>query len=178
MDMDVFEGNTYEGHTLIPFLEKISSRFNLGKPVVVADAGLLSRRNIEALKALEYEYIIGARLKSEPDKIKQRILQKNWNEGETLTIKKDDDSRLIVAYTIARANKDAKNRLRGLKRLERMVNKGKFTKANINNRGYNKYLRLNGNVSIEIDYDKFEQDRKWMDSRLRYQYQPREKTGY
>ena len=39
---DIYEGNTYEGHTLIPFLEKISRKFSLDKPVVVADAGLLS----------------------------------------------------------------------------------------------------------------------------------------
>ena len=36
---DIFEGSTYEGHTLIPFLEKITRKFNLNKPVVVADAG-------------------------------------------------------------------------------------------------------------------------------------------
>jgi hypothetical protein len=40
---DIFEGNTYEGHTLIPFLEKINKKFNLEKPVVVADSGLLSK---------------------------------------------------------------------------------------------------------------------------------------
>jgi transposase len=34
---DIFEGKTYEGHTLIPFLEKMSGKFNLGKPVVIAD---------------------------------------------------------------------------------------------------------------------------------------------
>ncbi len=56
---DIFEGNTYEGHTLIPFLEAISGKFNLGKPVVVADAGLLTNKNIEALREGEYEYIIG-----------------------------------------------------------------------------------------------------------------------
>ena len=36
---DIFEGNMYEGHTLIPFLESISKKFHLGKPVVIADAG-------------------------------------------------------------------------------------------------------------------------------------------
>ncbi len=158
---DIFEGNIYEGHTLIPFLEKISNRFKLGKPIVVADAGLLSRDNIEALKAREYEYIIGARLKNEPDKIKQQIRQKDWSDGKILTIKKDDTTRLIVAYTANRAIKDEHNRRRGLRRLERLVAKGRLTKANINNRGYNKYLKLKGEVSIEIDYQKFEQDKKW-----------------
>jgi len=158
---DIFEGNIYEGHTLIPFLEKISARFRLGKPVVIADAGLLSKDNIEALEARGYEYIIGARLKNEPERIKQQILQKNLSEGQAMTIKKGEKTRLIVAYRASRAIKDEHNRNRGLRRLERMVEKGKLTKANINNRGYNKYLRIKGDVSIEIDYDKFEQDKKW-----------------
>lgn len=158
---DIFEGNIYEGHTLIPFLDKMSARFGLDKPVVVADAGLLSKDNIEALEARGYEYILGARLKNEPKKIKQQILQKNLSEGQIITIKKRGKTRLIIAYTTKRAVKDEHNRKRGLKRLERMVEKGKLTKANINNRGYNKYIRMKGDVSIEIDYDKFEQDKKW-----------------
>lgn len=47
---DIFEGKIYEGHTLIPITEKISKKFNLSKPVVVADAGLLSTNNIKELQ--------------------------------------------------------------------------------------------------------------------------------
>ena len=60
---DIFEGNTYEGHTLIPFLDKTSKKFNLQKPIIVADSGLLSKSNIKALAEQHYEYIIGARIK-------------------------------------------------------------------------------------------------------------------
>jgi hypothetical protein len=67
---DIFEGNTYEGHTLIPFIKKISLKFNLNKPIVVADAGLLSKENIEALESKGYEYILGGRLKNESASIK------------------------------------------------------------------------------------------------------------
>jgi transposase len=59
---DIFEGNIYEGHTLSPFLEKTSQKFNLDKPIVVADAGLLSNENIKALEDKNYEYIIGVPL--------------------------------------------------------------------------------------------------------------------
>ena len=47
------------------------------------------------------------------------------------------------------------------KRLEKLLNKGKLTKANINNRGYNKYLKMEGDVKISIDKEKFEDDAKW-----------------
>lgn len=157
---DIFEGNIYEGHTLIPFLEKIAKKFNLEKPIVVADAGLLSNDNIKALEDKNYEYIIGARIKNEQEKIKQQILEKKLKDGETLKIAKGNN-RLIVAYANNRATKDEHNRKRGLQRLEKQIKKGKFTKSNINNKGYNKYLKMKGDMVIEIDYEKFNADKCW-----------------
>ncbi|WP_372946929.1 IS1634 family transposase [Mariniphaga sp.] len=158
---DIFEGNSYEGHTLIPFLEKMKQRFKLGKLVVIADSGLLSNDNIAALEANGYEYILGARLKNESGKIKTEILQHTFSDGDTTSITKDEKTRLIVNYSMARATKDEYNRKRGLTRLEKQVKAGKLTKSNINNRGYNKYLKLSGEVSIEIDYEKYNQDKVW-----------------
>lgn len=158
---DIFEGNIYEGHTLIPFLENISTKFNLDKPVVIADAGLLSKENINTLEEKSYEYIIGARLKNEPDTIKKQILERKWSDGKVVGIKRNETTRLIVAYASNRARKDENNRKRGLERLEKQIKSGKLTKANINNRGYNKYLKLNGEVTVEIDYEKFNGDKQW-----------------
>lgn len=158
---DIFEGNSYEGHTLIPFLEKMEQKFKLGKLVVIADSGLLSNDNIAALEANGYEYILGARLKNESGKIKTEILQLTFSDGDTTSITKDEKTRLIVNYSTARATKDEYNRKRGLTRLEKQVKAGKLTKSNINNRGYNKYLKLSGEVSIEIDYEKYNQDKVW-----------------
>lgn len=158
---DVFEGNIYEGHTLIPFIEKISKKFNLDKPIIVADAGLLSNENIKALREMDYKYIIGARLKNESEKIKKQILEKQLGDGQMLCIKSQAKTRLIVAYATNRAIKDEHNRKRGLQRLEKQINAGKLTKSNINNKGYNKYLRLVGDISIEINYEKFNNDKSW-----------------
>ena len=158
---DIFEGSIYEGHTLIPFLEKIAAKFNLERPVIVADAGLLSNDNIRMLTEKGYRYIIGARLKNEPERIKQKILQRKLTDGETIRIDKPNNTRLIIAYAINRAAKDEENRRRGLQRLERQIKAGKLTKSNINNKGYNKYLKLQGEVTIEIDYDKFNLDKAW-----------------
>lgn len=158
---DIYEGNTYEGHTLIPFIEKMSDKFKLGKPVVIADAGLLSNENIKALEEKGYEYIIGARVKNESEKIKAQILSYSFSDGATICIQKKGKARLIVNYSDSRSKKDAYNRKRGLSRLEKQVKAGRLTKSNINNRGYNKYLRLNGEISIEIDYEKYKKDQEW-----------------
>ncbi len=158
---DIFEGNIYEGHTLIPFIEKISKKFNLDKPIVVADAGLLSNENVKVLEEKGYQYIIGARLKNEPEKIKSQILEKQLGDGQIMKIKKHDNTRLIVAYSNNRAIKDEHNRKRGLLRLEKQIKAGKLTKSSINNKGYNKYLKLTGDITIEIDYEKFSHDKSW-----------------
>ncbi len=158
---DIFQGNIYEGHTLIPFLKQISLKFNLGKPIVIADSGLLSKANIDALVEQQYEFIIGGRIKSETKEIKNKILKKSYIDGQIISIKTDYKTRLIVSYSDKRAKKDQHNRNRGLKRLEKKIKSGKLTKESINNKGYNKYLKLNGKILVEIDYDKFNQDNKW-----------------
>lgn len=158
---DIFEGSIYEGHTLIPVLEKFEKRFNLKKPIVVADAGLLSGDNIKALARNGYSFILGARIKNESSAIKEKIEKAHFTEGTIFKFQKNDGTSLFVSYSATRANKDKSNRERGLKRLEKSLKAGRLTKSNINNRGYNKYLKMEGDVSITIDYKKFENDAQW-----------------
>jgi hypothetical protein len=51
--------------------------------------------------------------------------------------------------------------MRGLKKLRRKVHSGRLTKEHLNNRGYNKFLRLDGEVKIEIDETKIAQAARW-----------------
>lgn len=158
---DIYEGNTYEGHTLIPFLEKISEKFDLDKPIVVADAGLLSTNNLKALEDAQYEYILGARIKNEGKKIKKKIFEKSYKNGQLRSIQIQNNRRLIVGYSQKRAAKDEHNRKRGIEKLKKRIKTEKLTKSNINNRGYNKYLKLSGEILIELDFEKIEEDKKW-----------------
>lgn len=157
---DIFEGNKFEGHTMLPVLNRFKKKFNLENLIVVADSGLLSNDNIENLKADNYEFIIGARIKKEEKKIKEHILALTLKDGESTTIKKKDLT-LIITYSEARAKKDKHNREKGLRRLEKQVRRGKLTKSNINNRGYNKYLKLEGEIKVSVDQERFFEDAKW-----------------
>jgi transposase len=67
----------------------------------------------------------------------------------------------LISYSDQRAKKDQYNREKGLKRLEKNVKSGKLTKSSINNRGYNKFLEMDGEVSIKIDQEKVTEDAKW-----------------
>lgn len=156
----LFEGNTSETKTLIPVLESFQDKLHIDKPIVVADAALLSQKNIDALQENKYEYILGGRVKNETEKIKTKIIALDIQEGKPKEFK-HMNGRLIVSYSSKRAHKDKRNREKGLKRLEKRVHSGKLTKSHLNNRGYNKYLKMSGEVSIAIDYEKFENDSVW-----------------
>ena len=67
----------------------------------------------------------------------------------------------MVSYSEKRAAKDRHNRERGLARLEKNLKRGRLTKSNLNNRGYNKYLKLIGDVQVQIDYEKYNADQLW-----------------
>ncbi len=161
MAYEVFEGDKYEGHTLIPVVQAFKKKYNLPSLIIVADAGLLSTENITELIRLDYPFILGARLKNETDTIKQQILSQTYTDGKTFTIYKQKNIRLIVNHSAKRAKKDAHLRKQGLERLEKSLKSGKLTKEKINNRGYNKYLKIKNEIAVEIDYIAFRADNKW-----------------
>lgn len=59
---DLFAGNTFEGHTIIPVVTGLAKKYHFTNLTVVADAAMLSQKNIDALVAAGISYIVGARL--------------------------------------------------------------------------------------------------------------------
>ena len=157
---DIFEGNKFEGHTMLPVIDAFKAKYNLQQLAIIADSGLLSKSNIKELQVKGYEFILGARIKNETDAIKKKILALNLKNGESAVIKKND-LRLIISFSEERAKKDRYNREKGLRRLEKRIKTGRLTKSSINNRGYNKFLKLEGEIIITIDKEKIEQAGKW-----------------
>ena len=160
---DMFEGNTFEGHTIIPVIEQMQKKYKLPKPIIVADSGLLSKDNVHKLIEQKYEFILGARIKNETQKMQSEILAqtKNLKNGENIVLEKPDKTRLIVSFSEKRARKDAHNRDKGLKKLRERFTSGKLSKEQVNNRGYNKFLILENEVKISINESKIEDDKLW-----------------
>lgn len=158
---EIHEGNKFEGHTMLPVIDAFRTKYGLDKLIIVADSGLLSNDNIDQLNRKGYEFILGARIRNETKQFKDEILSLGLQNGQSTVIKKDGTQRLVISYSERRAKKDRINREKGLSRLQKKVKSGKLTKASINNRGYNKYLILNGEVDVKIDMVKYEEDGKW-----------------
>lgn len=164
IDYDIFDGNTFEGHTLLPVLKKIQEKYNFKRnPIVVADAALLSKDNIKQLGEQKYQFIIGARIKNESENVQAEILKQATviQDGEGFVIRKVNGIRLAVTYSQQRAKKDAANRVRGLKKLASRIKSGLLTKQSLQNRGYNRFLTIEGKATISIDEAKVKQDERW-----------------
>jgi transposase len=157
---DIYQGNKFEGHTLLPIIDSFKSKYKIEKLTIIADSGLLSQSNIDELQTKNYEFILGARIKNQKYTVQQKILNLQLKNGESQLIQ-TNDLKLIVSYSDDRAKKDRYNREKGLRKLEKQVRTGKLTKSSINNRGYNKYLKLEGELNVKIDLEKFNQDAQW-----------------
>jgi transposase len=157
---EIFEGNKFEGHTMLPVVNAFKEKYQLGHLVIIADSGLLSRSNIEELQDKNYEFILGARIKNEPEIIMSKILGLELKNGQSAIVKKGELT-LVITYSDSRAKKDGYNREKGIRKLEKLIRTGRLNKSNINNRGYNKFLKLEGEISVEIDRRKLENDKKW-----------------
>ena len=157
---EIFEGNKFEGHTMLPVIDAFKEKYKLKQLAIIADSGLLSGPNIEELQSKGYEFILGARIKNESEQIKEKILALSLENGQSEVIIKDD-LRLVISYSDDRASKDRRNREKGLRKLEKQIKTGRLTKSNLNNRGYNKFLKLEGKIRISINKDQIEQDSKW-----------------
>lgn len=157
---EIFKGNQFEGHTMLPVVDAFKEKYKLDQLIIIADSGLLSKSNVEELQSKGYEFILGARIKSESERIKKKVLSLSLQNGESEIIKKDD-LKLIITYSDSRAKKDKYNREKGLRKLEKNIRTGRLTKSSINNRGYNKFLKLRGQIDVEIDTSKIDEDSKW-----------------
>ena len=157
----IHEGNKYEGHTMLPVVTEFVRKYRLENFIVVADSGLMNGDNIADLETNGYRYIIGAKIKNESRKIQEWILGQPKLDNRMVEYDKGNGRRLLVGYTDDRARKDAYNREKGIRRLEKAYRRGTLTKENINKRGYNKLLKMEGDIKVAIDYDKLEADAKW-----------------
>ena len=157
----IHEGNKYEGHTMLPVINEFVRKYDLNGFIVVADSGLMTKANIAELERMGYKYIIGARIKNEPEEVKRQILSLPKVSGQMHEIDKGGGRRLLVGYSDDRGGKDAHNRSKGVKRLEKKFHSGRLTKENINRRGYNKFLDMVGETKVELNRERIWLDAQW-----------------
>lgn len=162
---ELFPGATYEGHTLIPVLEKLKQRYQIEHLVFVADRGLLSDENISYLEENKFNYIVGARLKNLSKKMQGKILDDSnyviTDNKKTAIFEHTNDRQLVVNYSPDRALKDKADREKAVSKLYKKLSKSDDPKSLLSNYGYKKYINLIGDAKIKINETKLQEDAKW-----------------
>jgi hypothetical protein len=117
---EVFAGNTFEGHTIIPVVKSFIIKNKVKNFTVVADAAMISTENIQALRENGINYIVGARLGNLSNELLGAIDKIILREdGKTIRIK-TDKGYLVCAYSSVRYRKDKYE-------MEKQIEKAKYT---------------------------------------------------
>lgn len=102
----VFAGNTFEGHTMLPIIESFIKEHSVKRFTVVADAAMISNVNIEALREAKISYIVGARLGNVSKNLLAEINTKLPREDGQIIRINTDKGFLICSFSKKRYGKD------------------------------------------------------------------------
>ena len=115
---DIFKGNTFEGKTIIPVISTIVKKYQINKLTVIADAGMLSEKNLIELKEYGLDYVVGART-GNLNLNEARSIASELNQTDGKIIRRDD---ILFEYSIKRFKKDKYENNKQLKRAEDCLN--------------------------------------------------------
>ena len=103
---DIFSGNTFEGHTIIPVVNNFINKHAVKDFTVVADAAMISTTNTQELLKNNINYIVGARLGNLSNELIERINRSITREdGRSIRIK-TGNGYLVCSYSSVRYRKD------------------------------------------------------------------------
>lgn len=142
----MFEGNTFEGHTLIPVLRKLKKDHHIDSLTVVADAAMLSFGNITQLEQAGLSYIVAARMAGLPKHLLEEVSQElNKVEGR-YSDRQTKYGRLICDYSNKRASKNRSDRKKQLEKARQYL-------ANPSKRTRLKFVKAVGPSSYRLNQE-------------------------
>ncbi len=173
---EMWPGNTADVKSLIPVVERIRSRFPIGRFCVVSDRGMISDATLAWLDKEHIPYILGARMRRVKE-IKEKVLSADGNYREVfpegasskdpspLKVKEVvlENRRYIVCLNDRQASRDAADRQAITEALQEKLQHD--PKSLVGNKGFRKYLRLDQDA-VSLNEEKVQEeerfDGKWV----------------
>lgn len=118
---DVFNGKTFEGKTFVSVVENIRNLLQNPDLIVIADAAMISRINVEELDKRNIGFIVGARLRNLPVGLQDQISKEILGHNLKTTIVSYLNHRLICQYQSNRAAKDKSDREKQIERANKVI---------------------------------------------------------
>ncbi|MFH1713098.1 MAG: IS1634 family transposase [Candidatus Jacksonbacteria bacterium] len=138
---EIFKGNTFEGHTIIPAIKSFQRKHKVKQFVVVADAAMLSQNNLKDLEVNNLCYIVGARLGNMSKSLIKDISNKLGTiDGATLRLSTQHGN-LICGFSLKRFRKDKHEMKKQIQKAQAVLQKPSKIKRLkfVQNIGYNRY---------------------------------------
>ncbi|MGX1770391.1 IS1634 family transposase [Dietzia sp. NPDC055343] len=132
LDIHVFEGNRAETKTLIPVITAFQQRHEISDMVVVADAGMLSAANLNALEDAGLSFIVASRTSKAPKELEDHFGRRGnaIDDGEVVELirpmgqgRDRRDRRVVWHYKWQRAQRDRRTLNAQIDRAQRVADR-------------------------------------------------------
>lgn len=118
ISFEVFEGNKFEGHTLLPAILDFKRKYHISNLTVIADAAMINKDNVRELLSHELNYIVGARIGNLSNKQIQEISGK-LNRVDKKSIRLNTkNGYLICDFSLKRFHKDSQDLKKQIQKAE------------------------------------------------------------
>jgi len=173
---ELWPGNRADVKSLVPIVERLQSRFQIGAVCIVADRGMISAKTLAEVEKRKWKYILGVRMRSSTE-AKQvvaragrygvvRPTSDDPKDPSPLKVKEvwvEGKRRYIVCVNEDQAAKDRHDREAVTAALRAALKRG--DKSLVGNKGFRKFLR-GGSKTFVVDEDKIQEearyDGKWV----------------
>jgi hypothetical protein len=117
LEVHLFEGNTAETTTILPVLQAFQQRHGVTGMVVIADAGMLSAGNLNAIEDAGFSFIVGSRITKAPYDLADHFARHGdyFTDGQILestrlmgTGKQERSRRVVYQWSFKRSQRDNK----------------------------------------------------------------------
>jgi Transposase DDE domain len=159
---DLLPGNTADTTAFVAMIKKLRERFRIGRAIVVADRGMISKDTIRLLTEhaeLPFDFILGCKMRSQRE-VTDEVLSRAGRYhkvADNLEVKQVivDDRRYVVCRNPLEAKKDAAAREAIVKKLEEALAHG--PKTVMGNTGFKRFSRVSRDA-VTLDRDAIDRD--------------------
>jgi Transposase DDE domain len=169
---ELWPGNTADVTTLIPVVDRLWRRFHIRHVCIVADRGMISKDTIADLEQQCWPYILGARLR-QVNEVREQVLadqgrfrvvhgrRQTSDDPAPLKVKdvRVEDSRYVVCVNPEEVKSDRAKREAIVAALREQLLKG--DKSLVGNKGYRRYLHVEGEGHFAIDEAKLAEEARY-----------------
>jgi Transposase DDE domain len=169
---ELWPGNTTDVTTLIPVVDRLWRRFRIRKVCIVADRGMISQDTIADLEQQGWPYILGARMRRQAE-VRERVLadrgrfrvvygaREKSSDPAPLKVKEVhvEGRRYVVCVNEEEVASDRVRRTDILAGLQEQLGRG--DKALVGNKGYRRYLKVEGAGHFAVDEAKVAEEARY-----------------